>query len=73
MQFSDNASDMELRIQLGSIEIQNPRDVFVDAEDTSLTIRIRHSGTLLTLLEANSLFDKIKPAETIWFGKLNHH
>ncbi|KAK4801976.1 hypothetical protein SAY86_000179 [Trapa natans] len=66
-EFSDNASDMELRVQLGSVQIQNPRDVFVDAEDTSLTIGIKCSGTLLTLLEANTLFDKIKPAETIWY------
>lgn len=71
MQFSDHASDMELRIHLGSIEIQNPRYVSVVAEDTSLTITIKRSGTLLTLLEADTLFDRIKPAETIWLVKLN--
>ncbi|XP_031392822.1 probable inactive shikimate kinase like 2, chloroplastic [Punica granatum] len=66
-EFSDNASDMELRIQLGDVEIQSPRDVSVDAEDTSLTIKVKRAGNLFTLLEADTLFDRIKAAETIWY------
>lgn len=58
---------MELRLQLGGREIQSSKDVFVDANETSLMIRVQHSGSLTTLIDANRLFDRVKPAETIWF------
>lgn len=66
MQFSDGSSDMELRLQLGGIDISGPRDIYVDANDTSLAIQLKHSGSLMTLMETDSLFDRIKSAETIW-------
>jgi hypothetical protein len=56
MQFSDGSSEVELRLQLN-----------VDSNDTSLTIRVQRNGYLITLIETNHLFGKIKPAETIWF------
>lgn len=66
MQFLDGSSEVELRLQLGGWNIQSSRDIFVDANDTSLTIRVQHFGSLITLVETNKLFDKVKPAETIW-------
>lgn len=71
MQFSDNSSDMELRIQLGGVEIDSPKNISVNAEDTSLIVQIKQFGILRTLMEARSLYDKIKASETIWFVKLN--
>jgi hypothetical protein len=66
MQFSDGSSEVELRLQL-NVDVQNSRDIFVDSNDTSLTIRVQRNGYLITLIETNNLFGKIKPAETIWF------
>lgn len=66
MQFSDGSSDMELRLQLCGVDISGPRDIHVDANDTSLTIKLKRSGSLTTLMETDSLFDRIKSAETIW-------
>ncbi|XP_008238176.1 PREDICTED: probable inactive shikimate kinase like 2, chloroplastic [Prunus mume] len=66
-EFLDGSSEVELRLQLGGQNIQSTRDIFVDANGTSLTIKVQHSGSLITLMETNHLFDKIKPAETIWY------
>lgn len=45
--------------------------MFVDADGSSLIVRVKRSGSLLTLIETYQLFDKIKPAETIWFVIIN--
>ncbi|KAF8027160.1 hypothetical protein BT93_E0162 [Corymbia citriodora subsp. variegata] len=66
-EFADGSSDMELRLQLDGIGISGLRDIHVDANDTSLTIQLKHSGSLMTLMETDSLFDRIKSAETIWY------
>ena len=66
MQFSDGSSEVELRLQL-NVDVQNSRDIFVDSNDASLTIRVQRNGSLITLIETNNLFGKIKSAETIWF------
>lgn len=66
MQFSDGSSEVELRLQL-NVDVQNYRDIFVDSNDTSLTIRVQRNGYLITLIETNHLFGNIKPGETIWF------
>lgn len=58
---------MELRLQLGGRDIRSSKDIFVDANETSLMIRVQQSGSLTTLIDANRLFDRVKPAETIWF------
>ncbi|KAE8055696.1 hypothetical protein FH972_012521 [Carpinus fangiana] len=65
-EFSDGSSEVELRLQL-NVDVQNSRDIFVDSNDTSLTIRVQRNGYLITLIETNNLFGKIKPAETIWY------
>lgn len=70
MQFIDGSSEVELRLRFRDREIPSTRDVFVDANDTSLAVRVQQSGSLVTLIETNKLFDKVKPAETIWFVKL---
>lgn len=72
MQFSDGSSEIELRLQLGEQVIQSSKDIIVDADGTSLTVRVKRSGSFLTLIETNQLFDKIKPAETIWFVNVIH-
>ncbi|GMN30443.1 hypothetical protein TIFTF001_002795 [Ficus carica] len=67
MQFYDGSSEVELRLQLGGRDIRSSKDIFVDANETSLMIRVQQSGSLTTLIDANRLFDRVKPAETIWF------
>lgn len=49
------------------LDIQSSRDIFVDADGTSLVVQVQHSGSHITLIETNKMFEKIKPAETIWF------
>ncbi|XVE65336.1 hypothetical protein DITRI_Ditri07aG0172900 [Diplodiscus trichospermus] len=66
-EFSDGSSEVELRLQLGSLDVQSAKDIFVDADGTSLTVKVRQAGSLITLIETSSLFEKIKPAETIWY------
>ncbi|GLT58547.1 hypothetical protein SLA2020_314320 [Shorea laevis] len=66
-EFYDGSSEVELRLQLGVQDVQVSKDIFVDADGTSLSVRIKQSGSFVTLIETNSLFDKIKPAETIWY------
>ncbi|PSS19308.1 Inactive shikimate kinase [Actinidia chinensis var. chinensis] len=66
-EFLDGHTELELRLELGGHDIQSPRDIFVDADESSLAIRIQHSGSLKTLMETKCLYDKIKPAETIWY------
>ena len=71
LQFSDGSSEVELRLQLGGQDIQIAKDIFVDADGTSLTVKVRQAGSFITLIDTNSLFEKIKPAETIWFVVLS--
>ncbi|KAL7166801.1 hypothetical protein ACSBR2_037471 [Camellia fascicularis] len=66
-EFLDGPTEVELRLELGGHDIQSSRDIFVDAEESSLTIRVQHSGSLKTLMETTCLYEKIKPAETIWY------
>ncbi|KAA0053020.1 putative inactive shikimate kinase like 2 [Cucumis melo var. makuwa] len=67
VQFTDSSSEVELRLQLGTQDIRSSKDVYVDANETSLTIRVQRLGSIITLLETKQLFEKIKPAETIWY------
>ncbi|XP_059656879.1 probable inactive shikimate kinase like 2, chloroplastic [Cornus florida] len=66
-EFSDNSDEVELRLEIGGQEIPSSRDVFVDADESSLTIRVKHTGSVKTLMENTCLYEKIKPGETIWF------
>ncbi|KDP35447.1 hypothetical protein JCGZ_10830 [Jatropha curcas] len=66
-EFSDGSSEVELRIPLGSQVFKSSKDIFVDADGTSLIVRVRSSGFQTTLIETNHLFHKIKPSETIWY------
>ncbi|KAJ6943064.1 inactive shikimate kinase like 2 [Populus alba x Populus x berolinensis] len=66
-EFSDSSSEVELRLSLVGLDIQSSRDIFVDADGTSLVVQVQHSGSHITLIETNKMFEKIKPAETIWF------
>ncbi|CAI8588219.1 unnamed protein product [Vicia faba] len=67
MQFSDVASEMELRLHIGGMGIISTKDISVNADDTSLDITVLRSGSPITLIQTNPLFDRIKPSETIWF------
>ncbi|XP_072983357.1 probable inactive shikimate kinase like 2, chloroplastic isoform X1 [Typha latifolia] len=66
-EFSDSVSEAELRLDIGAMDVQSSSDIFVDVDETSLLIRVKASGTLVTLMETNRLFDKINPSETIWY------
>ncbi|KAL5551058.1 hypothetical protein UlMin_001234 [Ulmus minor] len=66
-EFFDCSSEVELRLELGGRDVHSSKDILVDANETSLTIRVKDSGSLVTLIETNQLFDKVKPGETIWF------
>ncbi|KAL8539996.1 hypothetical protein ACS0TY_001557 [Phlomoides rotata] len=65
-EFNDDSSEIELRLELGDESI-SPGQVFVDANDNSLLIRVERSGYTKTLLDTNSLYGMIKPSETIWY------
>ncbi|GJX76534.1 probable inactive shikimate kinase like 2, chloroplastic [Tanacetum coccineum] len=64
-EFSDGSEEVELRLFIGDDNIQSSKDVFVDADEKFLTIKTKHNGSFRTALEL-SLYEKIKPAETIW-------
>ncbi|KAH7842661.1 hypothetical protein Vadar_007798 [Vaccinium darrowii] len=66
-EFLDGPTELELRLELGNHSINSTRDIFVDADESSLTVKVQHSGSLWTLMETTCLYDKIKPAETIWY------
>ncbi|CAI8588218.1 unnamed protein product [Vicia faba] len=66
-QFSDAASEMELRLHIGGMGIISTKDISVNADDTSLDITLLRSGSPITLIQTNPLFDRIKPSETIWY------
>ena len=65
MQFSDDSSEVELRLELGEENI-SPGDVYVDATEKSLVIRVQSSGCTKTLLDTHNLYGMIKPSEMIW-------
>ncbi|CAL9080080.1 unnamed protein product [Musa textilis] len=66
-EFSDGDAEVELRLDISKLDIMSPSDIFVDMDGTSLLVRVKASGTLITLMETNCLFEKIKPSETIWY------
>ncbi|KAI4314518.1 hypothetical protein L6164_027420 [Bauhinia variegata] len=66
-EFLDGSSEVELRLQIGGQGIQSSRDISVDVKDDSLAIRVLRPGSLITLIETDRLFDRIKPSETIWY------
>ncbi|KAI3900232.1 hypothetical protein MKW92_004134 [Papaver armeniacum] len=67
-EFTDGGAEVELRLQLGGKEeIPNSKDIFVDANEDSITIRVKSFGSIITLIETTNLYGKIKPAETIWY------
>ncbi|XP_073111648.1 probable inactive shikimate kinase like 2, chloroplastic [Elaeis guineensis] len=66
-EFLDSISEVELRLDIGALDIQSSSDIFVDVDETSLLIRVKASGSLINLMETNRLFDKIKPSETVWY------
>ncbi|XP_010540751.1 PREDICTED: probable inactive shikimate kinase like 2, chloroplastic [Tarenaya hassleriana] len=66
-EFMDTGSEVELRLRLKSGENPSPKDIYVDADGTSLLVKEQRYGMQITLLETNQLFEKIKPSETIWY------
>jgi hypothetical protein len=67
IQFSDTGGEVELRLDIRSLNIESSSDVFVDADDTSLLIRVKSAGILKTLIDVNQLFERVKSSETIWY------
>ncbi|VAH05676.1 unnamed protein product [Triticum turgidum subsp. durum] len=66
-EFTDTNGEVELRLDIGKLGIESSRDVFVDVDDMSLLIRAKSDGTLRTLMNVGTLFDRVKSSETIWF------
>ncbi|XP_024316793.1 probable inactive shikimate kinase like 2, chloroplastic isoform X2 [Brachypodium distachyon] len=66
-EFTDGNGEVELRLDIGKLGIESSRDVFVDVDDMSLLIRAKSDGTLRTLMNVTTLFDRVKSSETIWF------
>lgn len=66
LQFCDNTAEVELKLDIGKLDVTKSSDIFVDVDESSLLVRVKASGTLITLMEANCLFERIKPSETIW-------
>ncbi|KAJ1296095.1 hypothetical protein BS78_01G272600 [Paspalum vaginatum] len=66
-EFVDGNGEVELRLDIQKLGIESSKDVFVDVDDTSLLIRAKSDGTLRTLMNVQTLFDRIKSSETIWF------
>ncbi|CAI9288765.1 unnamed protein product [Lactuca saligna] len=64
-EFSDDSQEVELRLFLGDESIQSSKDVIVDIDEKFLTIKTKHDGSFRIAMEI-SLYEKIKPAETIW-------
>ena len=68
VQFTDGNGEVELRLDVQKLGIEGSKDVFVDVDDTSLLIRAKSDGTLRTLMNVQTLFDRIKSSETIWYA-----
>ncbi|NP_001130083.1 Probable inactive shikimate kinase like 2, chloroplastic [Zea mays] len=66
-EFTDGNGEVELRLDIQKLGIASSKDVFVDVDDTFLLIRAKSDGTLRTLMNVQTLFDRIKSSETIWF------
>ncbi|KAL8141750.1 hypothetical protein V2J09_014782 [Rumex salicifolius] len=65
--FYDGSPDVELRVQLGGTNVEDSKDVYVDANECSLVVGVKSSGSLKILMETNQLYGRIKPGETIWY------
>ncbi|ONK71757.1 uncharacterized protein A4U43_C04F12050 [Asparagus officinalis] len=66
-EFSDADTEVELRLDIGTLDIQSTSDIFVDADESSLLVRVKASERLIPLMESCRLFDRVKPGETIWY------
>ncbi|RZB93063.1 probable inactive shikimate kinase like 2, chloroplastic [Glycine soja] len=66
-EFCDGSSEVELRLNIGGLDIRSSRDISIDTNDTSLAIRVLLPGSPITLIETNPLFDRVKSSETIWY------
>ncbi|KAI0500337.1 hypothetical protein KFK09_018549 [Dendrobium nobile] len=66
-EFSDGGTDVELRLDISALGVESSSDIFVDVDDCSMLIRVKASGTLRTLMQTDCLFERVKPAETIWY------
>lgn len=66
MQFNDGPFDVELRLLLGGIKVQI-KEIYVDANESSLVVKMQQPGSVITLMETKQLYGKIKPGETIWY------
>lgn len=45
----------------------------MDVDESSLTVKVQSTGSLITLMQINHLYEKIQPAETIWFKEVLLH
>ncbi|XP_031501943.1 probable inactive shikimate kinase like 2, chloroplastic [Nymphaea colorata] len=66
-EFSDSATELELRIPLMGDAFRYSEGILVDTDESSLIIKFRSPSSVQTLMEVGNLYDRIKPAETIWY------
>lgn len=66
-EFQDGSTDVELRLLLNGIAVQSSKEIQVDADESSLIVRIRRPESFSTLMETKQLYGRIKPGETIWY------
>lgn len=67
-EFRDDKGEVELRVKLpdGKKNL-GASSVFVDAQDTSISVTLALPTSLLNVFPAARLYGRIKPSETVWF------
>lgn len=66
-EFHDGSADVELRLLLRGMGVQSSKEIHVDADESSLVVRIHLPGSIRSLMETKQLYGRIKPSETIWY------
>ncbi|KAK9748384.1 hypothetical protein RND81_02G053600 [Saponaria officinalis] len=66
-EFCDGAYDVELRLLLTGMGVQSSKEIQVDVDDNSLSVRVKKSELYPTLMETTQLYGRVKPGETIWY------
>lgn len=67
VQFHDGKGEVELKVKLpdGNKNI-GASNVFVDAQDTSISVTLALPSSLLNVFPCARLYGRIKPSETVW-------
>ncbi|KAI5071681.1 hypothetical protein GOP47_0013932 [Adiantum capillus-veneris] len=66
-EFRDDKGEVELRVNLPEGKNIGASNVFVDAQDTNISVTLALSSSLLNVLPPTRLYGRIKASETVWF------